>query len=509
MTFEPRPLTEDTLVDLLNEGTERPGLDYKSRCDLTDTRDKVAITKDVGAMMIQGGYLVIGADDNGKPTGAVTEKAARLFDQATLQSKLQRYLADGFDVRSAALELDGNWFGLICVRPHPEGFAPMKADGNYTDPSGQARKEFSAGDVFARHGTKSERWVSEDVRTIRVELRRQERAAAREEFREDLVALQSASAAASSIASGAASALDWNLTVGTLTDAVIEQLRRSDTAPLLLLLSRAPRDAAGFVQAGAEDELDLLLDHVTCLTATFLTIERPDLTTRSVSALTRIYDSSFDAQGIAREHSGGIPSALLELKIITRVWALGALATRQREWATVRELAGHRPAVDQADYWTTWLFHGAVMAARASLLNDPQNRARGLSPLVLAQEIIQRLDCLRPDLDAAAEQVMTSLCQFDMLACFVAIDLGRDRRGASFFAQFARWYAQRSNPAAIAVIERPDVRLAIFPHDDTAVADALVKIADAAARLAGPLHGWDGFEDERIISFIQQHATQE
>ena len=48
--FEPRPLTETTLADLLNEGTERAGLDFKARCDLNDGHDKVAIVKDFAAM---------------------------------------------------------------------------------------------------------------------------------------------------------------------------------------------------------------------------------------------------------------------------------------------------------------------------------------------------------------------------------------------------------------------------------------------------------------------------
>jgi hypothetical protein len=220
VVFEPRPLTEDTLVELLNEGTERPGLDYKARCDLNDTRDKVAIPKDIAAMMVHGGYVIIGADDNGRPTGEVTETEARLFDQATLQAKLRRHLADGFDVRCTALQVGGDRFAMICVLPHPDALAPMKGDGNYTDPdTGQTYKEFSAGDVFARHGTSSERWTDEDVRAIVGELRRQEREVAREAFREDLVALQAAQQAAGTVASGSATALDWNLAVATMTDA--------------------------------------------------------------------------------------------------------------------------------------------------------------------------------------------------------------------------------------------------------------------------------------------------
>lgn len=53
-------LTAETLIDLLNEGTERPGLDYKRRLDLSSKRETVAIAKDLGAMQVAGGYIVIG-----------------------------------------------------------------------------------------------------------------------------------------------------------------------------------------------------------------------------------------------------------------------------------------------------------------------------------------------------------------------------------------------------------------------------------------------------------------
>src|SRR4051794_9799247 len=92
MPFEPLPLNVDTLTALLNEGAERAELDYKERCDLNDTFEVVSIVKDIGAMQIQGGYLVIGADDRGQPSGKVTPEHARLFDQATVESKFGRYL---------------------------------------------------------------------------------------------------------------------------------------------------------------------------------------------------------------------------------------------------------------------------------------------------------------------------------------------------------------------------------------------------------------------------------
>ena len=65
-----------------------------------------------------------------------------------MRSKAQRYLAEGFELRSTALQVEENWFGLICVLPHPHRIALTKANGSYQDANGRDRSEFSAGDVF-------------------------------------------------------------------------------------------------------------------------------------------------------------------------------------------------------------------------------------------------------------------------------------------------------------------------------------------------------------------------
>ena len=59
----------EALAQLLALGGERDWLDYKRQCDLSETRGVVEIVKDMGAMMVTGGYLIIGADDQGQPSG--------------------------------------------------------------------------------------------------------------------------------------------------------------------------------------------------------------------------------------------------------------------------------------------------------------------------------------------------------------------------------------------------------------------------------------------------------
>jgi hypothetical protein len=82
-----------------------------------------------------------------------------------------------------------------------------------------------SGEVFARHGTSSERWTHADIARIRQGLRDRERERWRREFREDLTATLAAASAAQNVASGPAGVLDWRLDEETLVGAVIEQVR--------------------------------------------------------------------------------------------------------------------------------------------------------------------------------------------------------------------------------------------------------------------------------------------
>lgn len=503
MPFEPLPLTAETLTSLLNEGTERPGLDYKQRVDLNDTKETVVIAKHLGAMQIEGGYIVIGADNNGQPSGEVTENEANLFDQATLHSKVQRYLAERFDMRCSALVLKGQHYGLVCVLPHPDGFAPFKEDGVYSDQGGKPCTVFRKGDVFARHGTKSERWDQNDIRKIVETIRHQEREVAREEFRADLHAIVKEGGAATA-ATGPIAALTFSLDTDTLITTVLEQLRQKDEIPLTLLLRRALQDASSHVTAGDSDALDELLDRLISLAGVLLIIGRVDLVTQTIRALAAIYNLGFNPRGMDRSMLP-ISSADLGLRVITRVQALGALATRDAHWSTIRELVLQRPAVHDADYWQNWILRGEVMAARAGLLSDPQQGPAGKSPLSIAQEHVLRLSSLRPELTDSDEAVVTSLCQFDLLDCLIASSAKADRNRGAWLPDFARWSAERSDPVVVAVIEAADARSAIFPGSDQELADALRAIGEEANRFAFALGGWRGYTDPRIHMFLQQN----
>src|SRR4051812_32590875 len=98
-------LNEDQLRLLMGEQHESETLDYKRELDLLGTdrrRAIVELAKDVGAMASGvGGYLCIGLDERGRPTGLLSAEQARELDEARVRQRLNRYLPDGIDLRSA------------------------------------------------------------------------------------------------------------------------------------------------------------------------------------------------------------------------------------------------------------------------------------------------------------------------------------------------------------------------------------------------------------------------
>jgi Schlafen, AlbA_2 len=155
----------EALARLLGFGGERDWLDYKSQCDLSSTRDLVEITKDIGALMITGGYIVVGADDHGLPAGEPAH--IELFDRAHVHAKVAKYISKPFKLRVAVHRHQGQSFAVVYVAPHPDGLCVFEHTGNYIEPGMGTRTVFRTGDVFARHGTASEPWNQRDIAAVK------------------------------------------------------------------------------------------------------------------------------------------------------------------------------------------------------------------------------------------------------------------------------------------------------------------------------------------------------
>lgn len=506
-------VTREKLGQLLDEQHESETLDYKATCDLRERRDIVELAKDVGAMQVDGGFIVVGADDRGNPTGQLTEEQARLLDEATVRAKLDAYIPEPYDLRVAVHDVEGSLCGVIYVGPNPRGWCIFKRDGIYERANGRQETIFRAGDVFARHGSASERWRQEDIDRVVRRLIEREREVWRRGLAEDLEQVIAGSAA-QNLAGGPVAGLTWKVDAQTFIDTAVEQLRRGDDIPLRLLLSGAGAEVGSLM--GEEDgaaEIGVYLDRLACLGATLLLIGRRELFDEVIAALVAVYDQGFGEEGVPKRDTPVTPQQLW-LMVVERLVAMGGLAVRREDWNAVRTLAmqrGHGRDFDSDGFrYPSWLRHAVTMAARSNLFREQQgDRVVEVSLLSLALGHIRRNPCLRPDLPEEDERLLDSLCQFDVLAALMAIAETRSVAMRVFYTNFARFYSHRTEPAIVRLIEDREMREIVYPLGDDDLAVALRALNARASEEGWRFAGWDGFLDERIQVFLDEHPAKE
>ena len=488
-------VTAEKLGQLLAEEHESACLDYKTTLDLSQTRDTVELAKDVGAMQVNGGYIVIGADDSGRLTGELTEEQAKLLDESVLRPKMLRYIPEPIDIHSAVHTVDAKLVAILYVGPSPMGLCIFRAAGNHS--SGSA---FRAGDVYARHGSSSEPWRQSDVSRILDNLVAARKEGWRREFAEDLA--RSLPGPAQRLAAGPASALNWQLDEETFVNVVIEQLRAHDGIPLNLLLDQAPRQVRDHLNSGNRSEAETILHRLACLAAIGLRLASEEVFQRAIATCVRVYDIGFDEFGNPRSDMPVNPPAVW-LDIIRHVYGIGALAVRLGKWTAVEQCAFKRPrGLARGDGYDNWLRHALTMAARSGDLEERMgNQVKQLSLLGLARITADSLPCLVAD-TSSQEELLDSLVQFDAMYCVGAVYRARQGTQGDFYPSFSRYYSHRSDPALRELVENGEARAALFPGTDAELAAAMQLVLRIAQSEAIRFTGWHGVQDEVVREFL-------
>ena len=493
-TIEPS-VSLEKLGLLLEEGHESEQLDYKETCDLSETRDTVELAKDVGAMQVLGGYIVVGADDNGRPTGGLTEAEAQLFDESRLRAKMRRYLPE---LLSAVHTINGARLALVYVGASPKGMGVFSADGQH----GANQVVFRRGDIFVRHGTASDRCQQSDLDLIFEQAISTRKEQWRRELTESLREAIEGGRRAQDLAGGPAEALDWRIDAETFVGIVTEQLRREDDIPLRLAIDRMVTDSIAFHSVGAHDELATVLDRFACLAGLFVQLEREALLERILAAMVRIYATAIEPS-LTVTHDAG-PGLWLEIS--QRLEAIGGFAVRREQWSAVRTI-GLLKTPGRDPYYPYLLRHTVIAAGRGGLLEPQAGKAIQLVSLGVA--VARRLTCLRPDAGAEDERILDSICQFDALAALAAMRESDIRDPKVFFTNFAYYFAHRTEPALRRLLSDGPTRAAIFPGTDQELAVALSVLNQWARQAGFQYSGWFGFDDQTILNFLQAHLPEQ
>lgn len=496
-------LSEEKLRSLLAEGCEQPCLDFKTTSDLSVTYDMVALVKDIAAMLSNelGGYIVIGAHDNGTPAPGLTARHLELFDESRLRAKITKYLPEPFDVGVARHNIDGCPMVLLYVAASPKGFHVFTRNGDYEidDPRAKGGKrkgcEFRRGEVFVRRGTSSVVWEPADRERLIAAIVARQKEQWRAEFRDEFAAMVNVRISAHNLQQLPAAAMTWRLDPDAFDELTLELIRRQDDIPLRRALLQAVTDAAAIPDL---PELNTVLHRVTSVAALALTYQQEQWFTEALQALTRIFEQ--DAPPADQ------PAALNQrLLIAAHAYALGALAVRTRNWPAVRQITDRQIRGPQFDYYRNWFRYTIVHATRAQLLNDTKPDIIGL-----AHNVVRETAALHADVPADHDQILDSLCQFDALTGIVFLADPAGSGSPSYGPNFARYRHHRTEPIFVELAIDQSMRQQLADGKDQRIANAMVEI-DYMARQAGFRYdGWEGFTytgDAAVLGYLNRHAT--
>jgi len=506
-------LDDEKLAELLAHGTEYPDLDLKQKVDPTTTEGLVELALDVGAMQVGGGYILAGFDGQRRPVDDLQDVDPRSFDEARLRPRLLKYLPEPLDLLTRVIERDGHRAVLIYVGRHPSGCAIFRADGQYKK-GGELVVRFRAGEVFWRNGTSSERISQqgfEEIMERRIAEEKTRWLDEQQETRRREQADREAAVEARSVArSSSLGAINLDLEPAALVATALELLRAGDQIALRHLFNEALRRARSAIE---RDELDTeladVVDKLACLAAAFLEYEQQEPFEAVVDTLGRIY-----SEGFRGEHPDrfDLPATIsptevgprVWLLIIERVYGLGALAVRLRNWEAVKALALQLPrGVD--DSYGGWLRHALTMASRAQHLEEQQgDRTVEVNLLSRAQAVVEESDCLRAD-GGGGDEVITSLAGFDLLAGVAAIGATGKADDYAFYPNFAQFRQSRIQLLADALVADDEMRQALFPGTDEQLAIALRFVEAYAHRVGLRFDGFDAWRYTPVGDFVEQH----
>lgn len=135
----------DHLIALLHRGAEAAELDYKSTWDPADKRSLIELCKDIAAMesLPGGGHIVIGATDEGAPSGLFSPADISAYDEQKLRSKVVSILGEPLDFGSSLQVLQEDHYLLIAVGPHPTAFESCRKTAGTKTVSCGSRRTYS------------------------------------------------------------------------------------------------------------------------------------------------------------------------------------------------------------------------------------------------------------------------------------------------------------------------------------------------------------------------------
>jgi hypothetical protein len=508
---------EEKLLELLAVGGEYPALDFKRELDLSDRKTKFGFIKDCAAMMNlpRGGYLVVGATDDGVPApGASPSK--EMFDSAILTQMVKGHVDCASDVQAQVhnVLIEGKMasFALIYVSPPFDGIpAVISKDGILKSDKG-TQIVFRQGTVYTRQGTSNAPVNHQTWSQVLHNLRQNERNAARA----DVDAL--VHRLVQGMGSGAAPTQvtpDLKMDAATFADAtraILDSGQRPAIKRLLIHARNSYRAAYEDQQARTH-----VLDRIAAIACEGIQIDDIETVGIAVDTLFELYkDQLRDPTSTA-----GNPGATQRwLEIALRVFAIGTMAVRSDSLAAVPTIV-LRPIGDASYSYRSWLRHALTEASRANILTGADGNVPGGWMIALTLELLSGRPELRPDLpdatesardrEAVNEALLDAAAQFDLLWCSLALASSERKNSGEFYPSCSAYHQHRAMPIVHRIDSDATARRDVFGDiDGRVVATSIIQVIVAAEHQSWQYGGyWAGKRDLSAEGFIRTYAMDD
>ncbi|WP_434317565.1 ATP-binding protein [Leifsonia sp. P73] len=480
----------DRLRTLLARGAGSDDLDYKTTWDPRQKSDRIELCKGIAAMesLSDGGYVVVGADAHGAPSGMFSSQPSADFDEQRIRSQIAAVLGEPIDFSAALHRVGSDAFFLIGVGPNRDGMRIMSKDGEY-----EGATVWRAGDVFVRRGTSSMRWNQHEARGILERVI----AARKEEWRRDI--FETIRMATPAYDAGGYVNVNIEMPSESFAATVTELIRRDDRVGLDLLLRKTISQAVSIAEEAPEKdpraaatELGDQIERLDIIAALSARYSADTAFSRAIEGYREVYEA-------VDEDFASLPMhfPLGHMELLIHVYAVGAVLTQEKQWDYLAALARLTPISMHHGYWKSLLGKAEVMVARGELLTEEQGTRIGL--IEAAKPATTHLFELLGD--GAPRDLTNALVQFDVYRGIA--NAGRDDDKLGGYTNFAFYFSARAEPAFLTLLDEVAARVALFDGSDEELAAVYRQMDRTAISEAFAYNGWNGFTSPRLLAFAE------
>ncbi len=279
-----------------------------------------------------------------------------------------------------------------------------------------------------------------------------------------------------------------------LEQAVDSLIAAGDSGALLDEFTRLP-EVVRVMRAG-EDRLDVSIPIANAGAAAAVGLRRGQ---RGVvdAALEGLLDT-YRLADVKAEHPDDDDVRLFEATA-GPLLALGAVAGRTEDWATLHKIVSRAPV--EGGHYQTWLRHAQVMAARRSIGGDDANVIE-LGGWQLANHDGYGM---RGESDEARHR---AVCVFDQLALLIVVGTDWEGQRLDYYPSYAKYPEGYVEDAIIEMRLDGEMRRAIYPASNDQFIKVLREVNEMALLQASQSrrNGWlyRGFQDPRTWLFLRE-----